>query len=379
MKKVLILTTIGGFLQQFEMNDVTALQELGYEVHYASNFNNPVYDMDMDMMREMNIHLHHIEIQKSPLSLFSNIKALRQLLKVIQTEHIHIFHLHNPLGGVLGRISALFYKDKERYIIYTAHGFHFYTGAPKLNWLLYYPIERMLAKKTNCLITINKEDYHRARRFSLGQPKSVVRIPGVGVDIKKFSPVPGKREEMRHRLHIADDTFFILSVGELNHNKNHEVILRAMAILQDSRIQYGVCGTGYRAEYLRKLAVHLGLEDQFVLFGYRKNISEMLQCADCFAFPSIREGFGIAAIEALAGGVPLIASDCRGTREYMQDGLNGYICLSGSVEEYARLIQKLMGDPGKRKDMSVSCQEKAKEFDISRTNRIMKQVYNNLP
>ncbi|MDL2302095.1 glycosyltransferase family 4 protein [Lachnospiraceae bacterium OttesenSCG-928-D06] len=379
MKKVLILTTIGGFLQQFEMNDVAALQELGYEVHYASNFHHPVYDMDMDIMREKGIHLHHIDIQKSPAHLFYNMRALRQLLKIIKKEQIHVFHLHNPLGGVLGRVVSFFYKDTERYIIYTAHGFHFYTGAPKLNWLLYYPIERLLGKRTNCLITINQEDYHRGKGFSLKSPGKVVRIPGVGVDIKKFSPTVGKRKEMRDKYKVSEDTFYILSVGELNHNKNHEVILHAMAILKDKRIHYSICGTGYHEEYLKNLAAKLGLEEQFTLFGYKKNIPEMLQLADCFAFPSIREGFGIAAIEALAGGIPLITSDCRGTREYMEDGINGCICQSGSAEEYAQIIRTLIDNPSKREDMKKACMKKAMDFDMARTNGIMKQVYKELP
>jgi len=379
MNKILILTTIGGFLQQFEMNDVASLQELGYEVHYASNFDNPIYDMDLKALRDKGIRLHHITIQKSPLRLIHNVKALRQLLKVITLENIHFFHLHNPMGGVLGRVSALFYRDKSRYIIYTAHGFHFYKGAPVFNWLLYYPIERLLARKTNCLITINKEDFKRAKDFKLRTPQTVVRIPGVGVDIKRFAPVIGMREKMRLALKLQHDIFFILSVGELNRNKNHEVILRAIAMLNNSRIHYGICGIGYRAEYLTELAVKLGIEKQFTLFGYKKNIPEMLQSADCFAFPSTREGLGIAAIEAMAAGIPLITSNCRGTREYIRDNVNGYLCRSGSAEEYARIILKMKESPEKRAEMSMACMEKAKEFDLSGTSRIMRQVYIELP
>ena len=375
----MVLTTIGGFLQQFEMNDVTALQELGFEVHYVSNFKNPIYDMDLEKLQKKGIKLHHIEIQKSPLRLIRNIKALKQLLKVVAQEGIHIFHLHNPMGGVLGRVSALFYKDKARYIIYTAHGFHFYKGAPFCNWLLYYPIERLLAGKTNCLITINKEDYEQAKGFKLKQPGTVVRIPGVGVDIKRFAPAAGMREKMRHELQVEEDIFYILSVGELNHNKNHEVILRAIAKLRNPRIHYGICGIGYRSEYLEELAVKLGIGQQFTLFGYKKNIPDMLQIADCFAFPSIREGLGIAAIEAMAAGIPLITSDCRGTREYMQEGVNGYVCRSGSVEEYAQAILRIKESSEKREEMSAACREKAKEFNLSRTSRIMQQLYKELP
>lgn len=181
MKKILFLTTIGGFLQQFEMNDVSIAQELGYEVHYATNFNNPVYEVRLEELRQHNISLHQIDIQKSPFRLKKNFKAWCQLRKIVREECIDIIHCHNPLGGVLGRFADIGMKEKIP-IIYTAHGFHFYSGAPLLNWILYYPVEKLLAKRTNALITINDEDYERAKRFRLRQGGIVRKIPGVGID-----------------------------------------------------------------------------------------------------------------------------------------------------------------------------------------------------
>lgn len=180
---------------------------------------------------------------------------------------------------------------------------------------------------------------------------------------------------MRDRLGIGEEVFYILSVGELNRNKNHEVILYAIAKTGNPRIHYGVCGKGERAEYLGRLAEELGIGSQFTLFGFRRDIPDMLQCADCFAFPSKREGLGIAAIEAMAGGIPLITSDCRGTREYMEDGVTGYVCRSGSAEEYAEAITRMMENPEDRKRMGLACTERAKRFDLSETDRIMRKIY----
>ena len=374
MNKVLILTTIGGFLPQFEMNDVAVLQKLGYEVHYASNFNNPVYDVDRAKLLAMGIKLHQIEIQKSPLHIFRNIKALRQIIGIMSAEQIGIYHFHNPMGGVLGRVAALFY-GKPGYIIYTAHGFHFFQGAAWMNWILFYPVERLLARNTNCLITINKEDYNRAGRFRLRYPQRVVRIPGVGIDLGRFRQTEGMREQIRRELGIEDGTFYILSVGEVNANKNHEVILRAMAGLKDTRIHYGICGIGNRESFLGKLAAELGVDNQFTLFGYKNDIPRMLHCADCFAFPSKREGLGMAAIEAMAVGIPLITSDCRGTREYMKDGITGYVCYAGDEQEYGEAIRKMMDSPEKRVEMSAACRKRAKKFNIKRTNAIMTEIY----
>lgn len=378
MKKVLILTTISGFLQQFEMNDVSLLQKAGYEVHYASNFDNPVYEVDRAELIEKGIRLHPITIQKSPGHIFKNIKALLQIRRIITKEHISIIHCHNPMGGVLGRLAAIL-SFQKLYILYTVHGFHFYKGAPLLNWLLYYPVEYLLAGCTDCLITINNEDYKRASRFRLRKGGRVKKIPGVGVETRRFTGMQEVRKNVRDSLHIGEDSFFVLSVGELNHNKNHENILRAIAQLGDKQIHYGICGRGYREAYLKELAVKLGIEKQFTLFGFRTDIPEVLQGADCFAFPSKREGLGIAALEAMAGGIPMITSDCRGTKEYMENGVTGQVCAHGFVEEYADALRTMKADEELRRRMSMACIDKAAHFDIRMTDKIMREIYKQLP
>lgn len=378
MKKILILTTIGGFLPQFEMNDVNILLEQGYEIHYATNFDNPVYELDCRRLEEMGIRLHPVRIQKSPFRLGDNLVALKEIITIIRKEQIGVVHCHNPIGGVLGRLAGLLAGSPAPYVIYTAHGFHFYEGAPALNWLLYYPIERLLARYTDCLVTINKEDNARARRFRAGRLKEIYGIPGVGVHTDRFEPDGNIRKQVRSSCQIGDHIFYLLSVGELNHNKNHEVIIRALALLQDPDIHYGICGKGYRREYLEKLAKNLGVENQVTFFGFRSDIPDMLQGADCFIFPSLREGLGIAALEAMAAGKPMITSDCRGTREYMRDGVTGYMAKRGSAEEYAELIRKMKKEPDRQRKMSAFCRKISADFDICRTDRIMRKVYGNI-
>lgn len=396
MKKILIITTIGGFLPQFEMNDVRILMEQGYEVHYASNFANPVYKLDTAALKQMGIRLHPVDIQKSPLKIRSNVRALKEIISVIRKERICIIHCHNPMGGVLGRLAAVAGGMQDPYVIYTAHGFHFYDGAPLLNWLLFFPVEYLLAGYTDTLITINREDDVRAQRHfpvrrsvaaaktafrtdaAEERQKSIYRIPGVGVKTARFAPDPDMRDKVRNALQIGDNTFYILSVGELNRNKNHEVIIRAIAGLKDPDICYGICGKGYRREYLEELAGKLGVERQIKFFGFRNDIPEMLQGADCFAFPSLREGLGIAALEAMAAGLPMITSDCRGTREYMEDNVTGYVCRSGQAAEYARLIRKMKENPQRREEMSCVCRRVAEKFNLDRTDRIMREIYGNL-
>lgn len=379
MDKILIITTISGFLQQFEMNDVNILKSRGYEIHYASNFENPVYEMSGKELTEQGITLYQTGIQKSPLHILHNIRAWKELCRILKQEDIKVIHCHNPMGGVLGRLAAYRYKSRGIFVIYTAHGFHFYKGAPVLNWLLYYPVEYLLAKATDCLITINREDYKRTERFSLKKGGAVYRIPGVGVDTKKFSPKKELRRQVREKLHIEEDTFYILSVGEINSNKNHEAILRALVLLKNFKIHYGLCGKGVLEKKLKRLSQKLGIEKQVTFFGFRTDIPRMLQGADCFTFPSKREGLGIAALEAMSAGLPMITSDCRGTREYMEDGVTGYVCQSNTPAEYAGLMRKMMEQPQMRKAMSEACIKKAASFDISVTDGIMQEIYALLP
>lgn len=372
--KILFVTTISGFLKQFEMNDVKIMQQAGYEVHYASNLYNPVYRYDREELERQGIVFHHIDICKSPKELRKNCKALKQLKKIIREEKIDLIHCHNPMGGVIGRIAALGEAGRVT-VMYTAHGFHFYKGAPLKNWLLYYPAEYLLARCTDRLITINEEDYQAAKHFRLKKNGKVYRIPGVGIECEKFRCGEDIREKTRRELGIPHSAFYILAVGELNDNKNHKVIIDALTKISDSNIYFGICGQGVLYEELERFIKERYLEKRVFLYGFREDIPRMLAAADCFVFPSKREGLGIAALEAMAAGIPMITSDCRGTREYMRHGENGYVCRHGSPEEYAEAICRMRDNPEERRKMSKACGDAAERFDISVTDRIMREIY----
>ena len=374
MKHALIITTISGFVPQFEMNDVKILKEYGYQVHYASDFKNPVYSIDKEKLEAEGMVLHHIDIKKSPFRIKHQIKAYRQLKRIIREENIQLVHCHNPMGGEVGRLAAKASK-KNPYVIYTAHGFHFYKGAPKKNWMLFYTAERFLARYTDRLITINHEDYDRACRFHLKKGGKVERIPGVGVDMKKFCRQDALRGKKRAELGIPENAFHIVSVGELVENKNHEIMIRAIGDLPMKDVYYSICGYGGNLEHLKKLINASGLEERVQLLGYRTDIPEVLQSADCFAFPSKREGLGIASIEAMACAVPMIAADNRGTREYMHDKENGIVCDPYKIEEFKNAIIELYQSEELREYMAINCRTTAEQFGIEATDKIMRRIY----
>lgn len=373
-KKVLIITTISGFLPQFEKNNVKLLREAGCEIHYASNFKNPVYDFDKTDLKAQGIILHQLDIAKSPLKLRTNLRAVRQLLHIINENAIDIIDCHNPMGGVAGRIAACLCRKKP-YLIYTAHGFHFYKGAPKKNWLLFYPVEWLLIRMTDIIITINSEDYGRAKRLPIKNKENVFHIHGVGVDPARFYPKKENRRLKRSDLGVPEDAFHIVTAAELNDNKNQRVIVEAISALPYKDIYYSICGKGENEKALRKLIKEKGLEDRVRLLGFRTDMEEILQTADCFAFPSYREGLGVAAVEALLCGVVLVAADNRGTREYAVNGENALVCRADSVQEFAWAIESLYQDKGLLRKMSQKCRFSAMEFTIEEVEKTMKEVY----
>lgn len=269
---------------------------------------------------------------------------------------------------------AHFSKNKP-YVVYTAHGFHFYDGAPLANWILYYTAERFLARFTNQLITINKEDYERACKFKLAGDGYVDIIPGVGLNPKRYYKKEDINRSMRKELRIPENAFHIVSVGELVANKNHEIIIEALHQIANKNIYYSICGKGPYQEHLEQLIHLYHLENQVHLLGYRTDVEDILQTADCFAFPSIREGVGMASVEALACKVPLVVADNRGTREYAVDGENSIVCHVDNVEEFKQAINFLMKNPEIRNRMSENAGHTAENFYLDKTEEKMREIY----
>lgn len=384
MKRALIVTTTSGFLSQFELNNVRLLQERGYQIHYATNFGVPIYEVQDEKLRNMGVILHHISIEKNPFKIKKNIWALRELVRIIDREEVDVVHCHNPNGGVLGRLAAALSKRKP-YVIYTAHGFHFFKGAPWKNWLFYYPVEKFLARFSDVIITINHEDYSRAEKFRYKKQGKAELIPGVGVDLQLFKPLGSnqgdneKRERLRRAWGIPEHAFHIVSAGELNDNKNQKVVIEAIAKLKNKNIYYSICGEGNKRKELENDIARYGLSEQVFLRGYRNDMAEVWKTADLSVFPSIREGMGMAGLEAMACAVPLIVADNRGTREYMVDRENGWVCNADSANEFAEAITFLYENPRERQRLAQRAISTVKKFSLQQTEKRMRQIYENLP
>ena len=384
-KNVLILTTVSGFLCKFQKENVKILQKLGYQVFYATNTLEQHYLFDEHEFEDMRVTVCHVDIARSPYMIRNYKSALRQLKDIVKKYNIKVVHCHAPVGGILGRILGKYFREQELKIIYTAHGFHFYKGAPFINRTIYYAVEKLAARFTDRLIVINEEDYQSAQKFHLRKKGELHKIAGVGLDLNLFKPLETTvRDKKRRKIGIQEDTFFLLSVGELNENKNHEVVLKALhKMKQEGRamksLKYGICGEGFFREKLIKKIQEFGLEDIVILFGYQVQIEEIQGCADVSIFPTQREGLGMAALEALAMGVPVIAADNRGTREYMEHGKNGFVCEYDDVDGFIQWIDTMRNiDETKRKDMQEYARKSVMKFDRGIVGKVMYDIYSKL-
>ena len=376
-KKILIVTSVWGFLAKFGREDVKILQEQGYEVHYASNKNNPIYQFALDVYEEMGVVFHDIDIWQSPFGIRHNAKAVKQIRQLVKEEQIQLLHCHTPSGGLVTRIAGIGLPVK---VIYTVHGFHFYKGAGKLHNFIYHSIESVLSFFTDIIVTVNKEDYEAACKMH--QRKGVYQIPGVGLDREYFYETTLEQRQVAREELAVEDKFLILSVGELRENKNPEVIIRALAALKErgkdiSSFTYGLLGAGKQEEELKQLVTELQLKDNVMFYGYKTDIRPYLEAADLLAFPTIREGLGMAALEAMAMGVPVLAADNRGTREFMTKE-NGCVCKENIPNHYANFLLKFYLE---KEQWALDWKKRAnirkstEKFDKKNTATIMREVY----
>ena len=339
MKKLLYITHLSGKrLNRFWMSSIKAAQELGYEFHLACNMEeaeHPIWDRECE---KNGVITHQIYFNRNPLNP-GNIQAAKQLTKLLKSEEFDIVHCNTPVGGLIGRICAA--KAGVPKVVYQAHGFHFWKGAPLRNWLLYYPVERWLAHKTDVLITINKEDYERAQRF---KAKKVVFVPGVGIDMGLFCGCSDGNVQLRKELSIPNDATVLLSVGELIKRKNHRVVIEALPALEN--VWYVICGQGPLQDEYMELADKLGVGDRVVLAGYRTDVKDFYDMADIFVLPSYQEGLSVALMEAMAMGFPVVSTDCPcgGPKMIIENEINGVLVPVGNTELMASSICRFIED-----------------------------------
>ncbi len=372
MKKVLYIATIAKkHICQFHIPYLKWFQEQGYIVHVAArdDFENG----DVHMIPHCD-HFFDIPFSRSPLS-GDNLKAYRQLKRIINENDYELIHCHTPVAAAVGRLAANKQRKKKKTVVlYTTHGFHFFKGAPRSS-KLYHLAEKFLVPYTNGIITVNSEDYEAAKLLCKGKKCEVYYVHGMGVDTQKFGNCSMDRDALKQKLGIPREAFVLLSVSEINLNKNLSVTLRAFAILENKSVYYVICGTGDQLESCKALARELNISEQVIFTGYRYDIHNIVHIADVFLFPSLREGLGVAPLEAMSAGVPIVASNIRGVKEYAVDGWNSILLEPNDIEGYAKAINRLFENAELREYLGVNAKESVKPFDIHNSIMAMEQIY----
>lgn len=368
MKKVLFTATVDSHILAFHLPFLKWFKDQGYEVHVATNGDEEIPYCDKKIK---------ISFERSPFKL-NNIKAIFQLRKILLKEKYDIIHTHTPMGSVVTRLAAKKSRKQGTRVIYTAHGFHFFKGASLINWALFYPVEKYLSKYTDTIILINKEDYCLAKK-KFKKCKDIQYVPGVGIDENKFDIKMTKKEktELRKSLGLKDTDFVMIYPAELSNRKRQIWLINTVSTLlkEDENIHLLLPGKDSLNGQCQKLVRELNLEDQIHFLGFRKDIPKLLKISDLSVSSSRQEGLPVNIMEAMYVGLPIVASDCRGNRDLVKNGENGYIVPLDASETFIDRIKIIKKNYDKKKYNKIN-HTLIRPYMLSEVLDKMSKIYN---
>lgn len=368
--KILFCATVDYHFKAFHLPILEWFKGLGWEVHVAAKG-----DLELPFVDRR----FHLSIQRSPFHP-DNIKAYQELKAIVSEQQYEIIHCHTPMGGVLTRLAAQASRKTGTKVVYTAHGFHFCKGAPLLNWLLYYPIEKRLSSVTDCLIAINDEDYNLAiaRGFHSNR---IAHVHGVGVNTMNYKPVSAdEQRRLRQELNYRSDDFLLFYAAEFNKNKNHRLLIQAIALLKGHvpGVRLLLAGEGPLLEACREQAVQLGVASKVHFLGYRQDIDRLLPMCDAAVSSSNREGLPVNIMEAMACGLPVVATKNRGHSELIIDGENGFLIHPDDATQFANRLKELWESAELRKRMGKQSRQFMQMYSLTQVKQELSEIYMSL-
>lgn len=370
MKKVLLTATVYSHIAQFHKPLINMLKDKGYEIHVAGRDN---------LIEKKGLSIENVDkffdipFSRSPLNK-NNIIAFVKLREIINENNYSIVHCNTPMGGIITRLATMKQRNNGVKVIYTAHGFHFYKGAPKKNWLIYYPIEKFFSRYTDLLITITKEDYKLAKeKFYC----NVVRMHGVGANAEKFNSDTINIKELRMSLGFNITDFIVLTIGELNKNKNQEVTIKAIKKLENKipNLKYLLAGNGPNKEYLEKLVEKNNLNEKVIFLGYTTDVDKYMKISDILVSSSLREGLPLNVMEAMFCKRSVIASQNRGHSELITHMENGILFDAKNEEELADNIFKLYKNKNVKNSLISNAYQIIQKYGIDSIAKELDIIY----
>ena len=376
MKKALVVASVASMIDQFNIPNILLLQRLGYKVDVATNFTESgsiTAERSAALVKRleaMGVGTVNVPIPRSLTAVGAILKSYRMIKDLCRENKYEIMHCHSPIGGAIARFATRGSRKKNGTMtVYTAHGLHFYKGAPIKNKILFYPVEKVCARFTDVLITINGEDYELAKRkLRAGR---VEYVPGVGIDTEAFAASSVDVSEKRREIGVPEGARLLLSVGEINANKNHRTVLEAVKRLGDESIHYAIAGKGALMDELKALADELGIGHRVHLLGYREDVRELYHASDVFVHPSYREGLPVSVMEAMASGLPVVASRIRGNVDLVKEG-GGILVSPTDTDGFVEAIRAALTDGS---DMGRYNKNAIKDFSFDVVEKRLEEIY----
>ena len=373
MKRALLLAPMGSVHRRFNQANLAALQSLGLQVELCANFENGNGPEIHNQSFVEECEIRGIKTYSIPFarhSLTGSLKCLSQLKELLSREQYDLVHTHTETGGLLLKLAHSA-KGKSKFV-YTPHGMSFWKGSSLKSQLLYKPLERWICSGMDMNLAMNREELEYLESWNRN---NATYVHGIGLDVSRMQKPKRRAEEVRAEFDVKENELLVASIGELDDNKNHITVIRALAKSGRKNWKYVVCGVGPNKDKLLKAADELGVESQVVLAGYRSDIPDILNATDIFVFSSFHEGMPVSALEAMACGLPIIASEIRGNVDIINDGVNGYLFSPTDSDILSKKIVSLMDDANKRKTMSYKNLEIIKEFSIEAVKEELKAIY----
>jgi len=369
--RILYVATSDIHLKTFHLPYLKWLHDVGHEVDIVAEKRSSYSFEHIETY-------YHVDFPRkiTALRLWRTFKRLKQ---IVSARHYDLIHCHTPIPSVLIRLAAMSQRPDGLKVLYTAHGFHFYRGAPWSYWLTYFPVEYWLSKRTDGIVTINQEDFAFASSW-LRSEKNYL-IPSIGVDTNRFRPASTeRRREIRESKGFNEDDLLILYIAEFVAGKNHVFVLDAanqlLTNVPNAKIIF--LGTGALWHEIRSEVQRRGLNRQVLCLGFSEDVENYAAIADIGISSSRREGFGLGLVEQMACGVPVVASMVRGHREFIDDGNNGFLYTQGDCEGFCRRVIELSVNKDLRKAMGRAALTKSEKFSVDQSLAAMQKIYNEL-
>ena len=288
--------------------------------------------------------------------------ALWAMVRLLRRERPDLVHAHMPISGFIARLAARIAGVPR--VAYTCHGFLFNQPGPWARRGLGLVMEWLGGRMTDVTLTVSSEEARDARRLWIARGAVAV---GNGRDPGRFHPDPAARARVRAALGVAADAVVVVIVSRLVRHKGYPELLAAFRDVKGAELW--VVGERLASDHgadMEEVFDRAGLGQRVRRLGYRRDVPDVLAAADVFTLPSHFEGLPMSVIEAMLTGLPVVATDIRGPREQVVDGVTGMLVPAGSVAPLAAALGRLAGDAGLRARMGAAGRARALELYTER-------------